>query len=294
MKWQALLVAFLLLGGASFASAQIQVSAETQRTNFLLYERVDVLVRLTNIGGTDLVLNNDEGRPWLSFMVMGQSVRQNFLPVHSERQSNFAPLTLKMGETKTLRVNITPLFSFRQEGNYRASAVIDLPGEGQIVSDPVPFSIQRGRVVVSQMRSVESSERTYSLIRFSPASDTTRLYLRVENPDENIVYANLSLGDMVSSTDPDLLFDPQGNVHILQPNSPGTYLYTRTDPDGKVLTQRLFRTIQWQPRPRLAKTEDGNVIIQGGMEEDPNTPREKLSDTQIAGKDSPESQAAPH
>ena len=47
---------------------------------------------------------------------------------------------------------------------------------------------------------------------------------------------------MVSSTDPEFFFDPQGNVHILQPNTPGSYLYTRTDPDGKVLTQRPFQS----------------------------------------------------
>jgi hypothetical protein len=124
MKWQVLLGAVLFAASGLFASAQIQVSAETQRTNFLLYERVDVMVTITNLGGTDLVLNNDEGRPWLTFMVLGESVRQNYLPVHSERDSNFDPLTLKVGETKTLRVNITPLFLFREEGNYKASAVV--------------------------------------------------------------------------------------------------------------------------------------------------------------------------
>jgi hypothetical protein len=285
MKWNALLAAFLFLATGLFASAQIQVSAETQRSNYLLFERVDVLVTITNIGGSDLILNNDEGRPWLSFMVSGETIRQNFMPVHAERQSNFNALTLKVGETKTLRVNITPLFSFREEGDYRASAVIDLPGEGQVVSEPVPFTIQKGHVIVSQSRSVESSQRTYSLVRFSPTSDLTRLYLRVEAPDENVVYANLALGDLVSSADPDFFFDPQGNVHVLQPTSLGTYLYTRADPDGKVLDQRVFKTVQYV-RPRLAKIDDGSVVVQGGLEEDPNAPREKLSDTQtqIAGR----------
>jgi len=284
MKWQALLAAFLFLATGLFASAQIQVSAQTQRSYFLLYERIDLLVTLTNIGATDLILDNNEHRPWLSFMVMGQSVGQNYLPVHRERESNFNSLTLKVGETKTLRVNITPLFGIRAEGNYRVSAVIDLPGEGQIVSDAVPFSVQKGRVVASHLHTVESEQRTYSLVRFSPSSDETRLYLRVEAPDENVVYANLALGDLAASTDPDFLFDPQGQVHVLQPSSMGTYLYSRTDADGKVEDQRIFKAIPEQPRPRLTKLDDGSVIVQGGLEQDPNTPREKLSDTQMAGK----------
>ena len=280
MKWQALLAAVLFLATGLFASAQVQVSAETERSNFLLFERVDMLVTVANIGGTDLVLNNDEGRPWLSFMVMGQSVRQSYLPVHPERETNFNPLTLKVGESKTLRVNITPLFAFRVEGNYRASAVVDLPGAGQVVSDPVPFSVQKGRVIASQLHPVESSERTYSLVRFSPSSDMTKLYLRVEDPNQNLVYTNLALGELVASTDPDFLFDPKGDVHVLQPTAIGTYLYSRTDPDGKVLDQRVFKSIHDQARPRLVRLNDGSVIVQGGLESDPNVPREKLSDTQ--------------
>jgi len=283
MKWQGLLAAFLFLATGIFASAQmLQVSAQTARTNFLLYERVDVLVTITNLSGADVELDNNEGHPWLGFQVMGEKMRDVFLPVHSERQSNFEPLTIKGNETKTLRVNITPLFSFRSEGNYRVSAVIDLPGAGQIVSDPVPFTIQRGRVVVSNIRSVDSLERIYSLVRFAPSSDSTSLYLRVDAPGENTIYANYALGELVSSVDPTMLFDPQGNVHVLQPTSLGTYLYSRTDPDGKVLNQRIFKTVNYV-RPSLMKLDDGSVVVRGGLEEDPNAPREKLSDTQQGG-----------
>jgi hypothetical protein len=285
-----LLAAILLMAAAVALHAQVQLSAQTTRTNFLLYERVDLIVTLTNIGNTDLQLNNDEGRPWLSFMVMGEGVQHNFLPVHSERQSNFAPLTLKIGETKTLRVNITPLYTMRAEGNYRVSAVIDLPGEGQVVSDPVPFTLERGHVIASNVRMVDTLERDYSLVRFSPTAQDTSLYLRVESPSENTVYANYALGPLVSSIDPTLLFDPQGNVHVLQPMSQGTYLYTRTDPDGQLLTQRLFKSTVandgsgMRVRPQLIKIADGSVFVSGGIEEDPNAPRERLSDTQRGEK----------
>jgi hypothetical protein len=284
MKWQGLLAAFLLLASGVFARAQvIQISAQTARSTFLLYERVDVLITVANISGNDIELSNDEGQPWLSFQVMGEKFRDNFLPVHTERQSSFAPMELKAGQTKTFDVNITPLYSFRSEGNYRVSAMINLPGAGEIVSDPVSFAVQRGRTVVSDIRSVDSLERVYSLVRFSPSAESTGLYLRVAAPSENIIYANYSLGDLVSSVDPHMLFDPQGNVHILQPTALGTYLYTRTDPDGKVLGQRLFKTIQWQPGPHLVKLDDGSITVQGGISED-TTPRARLSDSQPGDK----------
>jgi len=270
------IVGFLaLIALGSRAWGQIELSAETTRTNFLLFERVELLVTITNEGDSDLVLNNEEGSPWLTFMVN----KHNRLPVRQERDSNFAPLTLKVGESKTLKVNLTPLYSFREDGDYSASAVVDLPGQGQVVSQPVPFTVANGRTVASESRPVDGSQRVYSLIRFSPTIDTTELYLRVEGPSENVVYANVGLGELASSVDPSFYFDPTGNIHILQPVAMGTYLYTRADANGKVLGQRIFKTLR-EIRPQLVKLEDGNVIVYGGLEENPNTPQERLSDSQ--------------
>ncbi len=276
MRHLAALGALCFLATGSLATAQLQLSAQTERSDFLLYERVDLLVTVANVGESDLVLNNNEGHPWLSFLVS----KHNRLPVRPERQGTFKPVTLKVGESKTLRINLTPLFSFREAGDYKAEAVIDLPGEGQITSDSVPFTVLQGRQVWSRTRPVEGSERVYSLIRFSPDPDTTRLYLRVEDPSVNIVYANLALGPVVAYIDPEVFFDPLGNIHIMQPIAMGTYLYTRADPRGKILHQGIFRTFQSIP-PHMAKMEDGNVIVVGGLEENPNNPREKLSDTQM-------------
>ncbi len=290
MMRRGLLGAIFLFAAAVALHAQVQLTAQTIRSHFLLFERVDVVVTLTNIGNTDLELNNDEGRPWLSFMVMGEGEKHTFLPVHSERESNFAPMTLKMGETKTLRVNITPLYTMRAEGNYRVSAVVDLPGAGQIVTDPVSFTVERGHVVQHTLRIVDTLERDYSLIRFSPDSQDTSLYLRVEAPAENTVYSNYALGPLVSSVDPTMYFDPQGNVHVLQPMAQGTYLYTRADENGKLIAQRLFKSTMaddgsgMRVRPLLVKTNDGSVFVSGGTEQDPNAPHEKLSDTQHGQK----------
>jgi hypothetical protein len=275
MRHLAALSALCFLATGTLATAQIQVSVQTERNDFLLYERVDLLVTVANASESDLVLNNEEGHPWLSFLVS----KHNRLPVRPEREGTFKPVTLKVGETKTLRVNLTPLFSFREEGNYTAAAVIDLPGEGQIISDSTPFEVLPGHTVWSETRPVDGSERDYSLLRFSPKPDLTRLYLRVEDPSENIVFANLALGEVVAYIDPEVFFDPQGNIHVMQPIAMGTYLYSRADPNGKILHQGIFKTFQTIP-PRLTKLEDGNVIVVGGLEENPNTPREKLSDGQ--------------
>jgi hypothetical protein len=284
MRLLAALCALCFLASSSIAMAQISVTAQTERTNYLLYERVDLLVTIVNTGESDLILDNSEGHPWLSFLVS----QHNRLPVRPERAATFKPVSLKVGETRTLRVNLTPLFSFREEGDYTAAVVIDLPGAEQMLSDAVPFTVSKGREVWSSTRPYDGSTRSYSLIRFSPDPDNTKLYLRVEDPDENTVYTNLALGDVIAYIDPDVFFDPQGNLHVMQPISAGTYLYSRMDPNGKVLRQSIFKSqsipgLSGTVPPRLAKLEDGSVIVQGGTEEEPDDMRETLSEGQKKG-----------
>jgi len=270
----------------SLAPAQIQLSVRTEnRNNFLLYERVDLLVSVTNMGEEPLVLDNDDAHSWLTFLV-SRHAQHNF-PIRPEHSSKFPTLTLKPGENQTLRINLTPLFSFREEGDYRASAVVNLPTQSQIISEPVPFTVCKGNKVWSQSRPVEQKNLVYSLIRFSPNPESTSLYLRVESPDDNVVLSNLALGRLASLIDPDALFDPRGNLHVLQPIALGTYLYTRADSNGKILDQRLFKSTSVQDisgplriPPRLTKLNDGNVFVAGGVIEAPNAPREKLSEAQ--------------
>jgi hypothetical protein len=274
MKWLAIL-AMLGVAGLGLARAQVQLSAQMNRSEFMLYERVDLLVAVTNNTGSDITLDNEPGHPWLSFLV----TKQNHLPVRAERTAEFRPLTLKAGQSKTLRINLTPLFAFREAGKFNAAAVIDLSGTGDIVSDNVPFSVQEGHVVWKKERPVAGSQRTYSLIRFSPESDQTNLYLRVEDASENVVYANLSLGEVSAYVEPDVFFDPEGNLHVLQLSSMNTYLYSRADPEGKILHQGVFTTFK-EVRPQLAKLEDGNVTVVGGLERESNASRETLSQGQ--------------
>jgi hypothetical protein len=269
------LIGFLATG--SFALAQVAVNAQMSdgRSGYLLYERVDLLISLTNTTDSDISLDNGEGHSWLSFVVC----KHNTLPVRPERQAMFKPLTLKVGETKRLRVNLTPLFSFRDVGAYTAQAVVELPGAGDLVSQEVPFSVLNGRTVWTATRPVEGSQRVYSLIRFASKPDLTELYLRVEDPTQNVVFSNVGLGPMEAFVDPQVYFDPLGNLHVMHLISMETYLYTRADPAGKVEHQGVFKTYQEIP-PRLRQMNDGNVYVAGGLEETPEMTRETLSSGQ--------------
>lgn len=273
MRYLAALGLLFSLATGSSALAQLSIDARMDRdgADYLLFERVDMLVTLTNTGESDLVLDNDGSHPWLSFMVC----KHDTLPVRPERQAFFKPLTLKQGESKTLRVNLTPLFSFRDEGEYTAQAIVSLPGSGDMVSQEEPFTVLRGRKIWSEQRPVAGAERTYTLLRFSPRPDKTELYLRVEVPSDNVVLANVGLGPIEAYVDPQVFFDPQGNIHVLHLLSMSTYLYTRADPSGKIEHQGVFKTFQEVP-PRLRKMDDGNIYVAGGLEETPDMAHESL------------------
>jgi hypothetical protein len=280
MRLLAALGLLLFVATATPALAQLHIDAKMGRdgADYLLYERTDMLVSLTNTSDTDIVLDNEGSRPWLSFMIC----RHNTMPVRPERQALFKPLTLKQGETKTLRINLTPLFSFRDEGGYTAQAVVTLPGAGDLTSREVPFTVLRGKVIWSQQRPVAGTDRVYSLLRFSPAPDKTELYLRVEEPSDNVVLANVGLGPVEAYIDPEVFFDPQGNLHVMHLISMSTYLYTRADANGKVMHQGVFKTFQ-SVAPRLRKMEDGNIYVAGGLEETPEMTHESL----LAGQAGP-------
>jgi len=292
MRLLAALGLLLFVATATPAVAQLHIDAKMGRegADYLIYERTDMYVTLTNTSDTDIVLDNEGSHPWLSFMIC----RHNTMPVRPERQALFKPLTLKQGETKTLRINLTPLFSFRDEGGYTAQAVVTLPGAGDLTSREVPFTVLRGKTIWTQQRPVEGADRIYSLLRFSPTPNTTELYLRVEEPTDNVVLANVGIGPVEAYIDPQVFFDPQGNLHVMHLISMSTYLYTRADANGKIMHQGVFKTFQSVP-PRLRQMEDGNVYVAGGLEETPEMAHESLlaGQTAPAGAQTSASQPAP-
>ena len=280
MRLSAVLGLLLFVATVSPALAQVNIDARMGREggDYLLYERTDMLVTITNTSDTDIVLDNEGSRPWLSFVIC----KHNTMPVRPERQALFKPLTLKQGESKTLRVNLTPLFSFRDEGPYTAQAVVTLAGAGDLTSREVPFTVMRGKSIWSQQRPIDGTDRIYSLLRFSPKPDETELYLRVEEPSDNVVLANVGLGPVEAYVDPEIFFDPQNNLHVLHLISMSTYLYTRADANGKVVHQGVFKTFESVP-PRLRKMDDGSIYVAGGLEETPEMTHESL----LAGQSGP-------
>lgn len=264
----------IFLSATQTAFAQIELAARLERTLFLLYEPIHAEVSVTNKAGYDLVLDGSGLRPWLSFIIL----RPDNSSVRPDQSFEFSPVELAAGETRTFRVNITPLYAIRDTGSYRLKAVVSVGGV-EFVTQPIEFSIANGHTIWKEKRPVEGSERTYSLIRFNYNMEATGLYLRVEDEKENVVYVTHPIGEIVDFTAPRTAFDEQGRLHILHVIGRGLHRYTVASPVGAILNRDEYQSVG-DFSPSLVKLKDGSVNVLGARPRPPNR-RERLSEAQL-------------
>jgi hypothetical protein len=277
----------VLFSTLSFLRAQVTVSIDSERINFMLYAPVLVNVTIHNNTDHDLVLQNAGDQSWLSFIIK----KNDGFPVHPDQKYAPGPVTLKTGEVKTVSVDLTPYYAFREVGNFRVAAVLDLPGEGQLISGNFSFNVNHGQKVWSQTRPIDGAERTFTLFRFAPDNVSTELYLRIDAPKENLIYATRLLGQVLSSVDPQTFFDADGQLHILHTAAQGTYRYTRINQNGVIENQSLYESIP-EFAPRLVKNNDGTIMVVGGQIQTAENQRERLSDAKFGVNSKPKTPPA--
>jgi hypothetical protein len=256
------------------AKGQIQITLKMKRTLYLLYEAVPVEVSVTNLAGYDLLLEGDETRPWLSFIIL----RPDNSSIRPDQSYDLPPVELKPGQTRSFTVNITPLYAFRDTGSYRVKAVVSVAGK-EFVTAPIEFSVANGHTVWKETRPVEGSDRIYSLVRFNYNMESTGLYLRVEDEKENLVYVTHPIGEIVTYTAPRTAFDNEGRLHILHVIGTGQHRYTVASPSGAILNREEYESLG-EISPALIPQPDGTITL-FGVKPRPLDQRERLSETQL-------------
>jgi hypothetical protein len=274
MRLHFLMAFFALSAGSIFA--QVEIRVEATRVQYLLFEPVLIKVSLTNTTEHEIVLRTNGKNPWLSFLVTkadGGSIKQ-------DQPGNMEPLLLQAGETKTLPVNITPLYAFRETGQFKARAVVEIDGQ-ELISGNAQFGVGQGQKVWKQVRPWQGSQLMYSLVRFSPSIEESSLYVRVEDEQENVVYVTYPLGPMISYVDPQVSFDANGKLHIVHTQGVRSYRYTRVDAYGKREVSMDYTAASDGSVPTLNTTDDGLVLVAGGSSVTDGPKRDKLSDAQV-------------
>jgi len=267
----------LLLGaillGASSGWAQLDLRLETAKSSYLQFAPIPVTVQLKNLGGEDLILKNEGGKPWLELIV--QSI--DGLLLKPDRSLVPPVLTLRAGEQKALPVDLAPHFLVREPGGYKVRASANLPSGQTLLTEPLTFLVGRGEVIWTVPRGEAKERRVFSLLKFYEDPDVG-LYLRVEVPEQNLVYPSRRLGPFLPLGKPTAEFDANGHLHLLYAVAPGQHRITVVNQDGALLREENRQ--ETGEKPKLKKSPDGLVDVEGGTVILPSHLREKLSTLQ--------------
>lgn len=246
---------------------------ETPKSSYLQYAPVPVTVLLKNLGGQDLVLKETDNQPWLELIVQST----DGLLLKPDRPFVPPPLVLRAGESRALPVDLAPLFLIRETGGYRVRASVRSSSGETLLTEPLPFLIGRGEVIWSTPRGEGRDRRIFSLVKFYE-DPNLGLYLRVEVPEQNLVFPCRRLGAYLPFGKPEAEFDAENHLHLLYAVASGQYRLMVVNADGNPLREELRQ--ETLEKPRLRKSPDGLVDVQGGSIILPSHLREKLSTLQ--------------
>ena len=265
--------------------AQIQVDLKFKRLQYIAYEPVMATLGITNLAGRDVDLHDSEGQAWFGFEVTG-SEGQPIAPTATG--STQAPLKIEAGQKVTQRIDLAALYSVHDFGTYHVRAHIYFADLGKFFySASRVFEVTDARPIWQQTVGIPDGvaapgdARTYSLLsnRFP---DHTALYVRVQDRDTGIVYATYSLGRSIAFEQPQAEIDRANQLHVLHCAAPRAWTYSRVGLNGELLGHSSF--METKTRPRLVRSANGEVAVQGGVIEAPAAQTKTIRDTALKPK----------
>lgn len=255
------------------AWSQLDLRLETPKSAYLQYASIPVTVHLQNLGADELLVGEGPGAPWLEMIVQST----DGLMIGMDRPLAAPSVRLGPGESRKLPLDLAPHFLIREPGGYRVRASARLPSGQTLLTEPLSFLVGRGEVVWTVPRGEGKEKRIFSLLKFYE-DPNVGLYLRVEVPQQNLVYPVRRLGPFLPLGQPSAEFDSNNHLHLLYTVAPGQHRITVVNQEGQLLREENRQeTVE---KPRLRKSPDGLIDIVGGTVILPSHLREKLSTLQ--------------
>jgi hypothetical protein len=271
------LLLLLLLGCIQPLVAQIGLSIELERTNFVAHEAVNAVITLRNQAGKDIALGGPAGQSWLQFNVQKADGGQ---VVATEGDPKVEPTMLKEGASLTRKINLARFYPLDEPGAYLVNCSMyfaDLQkwlGSSnkalvRINSSRAPF--YERTVGVPKSHAQAGRYRRYRLftskssmkVATGQQQEVNLLYVSItdEETEENI--ATYPLGPILTYRDPQPITDRAGNLCVLYMATPQLYQYVTMDVDGAVKEQQTYKT--GGASPELMQTNTGEVRVRGGV-----------------------------
>lgn len=264
-----LVSAISMLAVAQWAQAQIQVELKFNRLQYVAYEPVTAMLKITNLAGRDVDLHDAGTQRWFGFEVTGG--QQQLLAPAGLRSE--PPLHVEAGKTVTRKIDLGALYPVHDFGTYHVRANVFFADLDKFFYSPAKvFQVTDARPVWQKTVGVPDGQpgaggtRTYSLLsnRFP---DHTSLYVRVEDKNSGTVFSTYSLGRVISFDEPQVELDRANQLHVLHCAAPRTWAYSHVGLNGELLKQSTF--LQVKSQPHLRRVADGLVAVHGGVLDGP-------------------------
>jgi hypothetical protein len=260
-----LLLSLLVLAAFGRASAQVRLELVLDQKQFLPDESLPLTVKITNTSGQPLSLGAEPD--WLTFDVESddQSVVSKIgdVPV-------VEPFDLESSQIGIKHVDLQPYFQMTRTGRYKVTATMRIRQWSLTVNSvPVHLDIVHGAEVWSQEFGVAVASnrppeiRKFSLIKANFLREQLRLYVELSNGDGSLIYGVKSLGPLVSFSSPEAQLDPLTHLHVLWQTGAQSFDYAKIGVDGLVQAREIYDN--FNSRPHLEVTADGDVLVHGGV-----------------------------
>jgi hypothetical protein len=258
-----ILLFWFCLGSISL-QAQLRLDLSAKEKFFLAYEPVPVRLEIENFTGSLLALGQEPHTNWLRLRV---TTEEGTAVSETSEKMESPVLDIPAGRQAIVDINVARFFAAREPGSYFVQAVVSLgPGE-EFTSPYVSFDISPGQTIWSQTVGFTSAgkaqKRTYRLMK-QVRGRYMRLFLRVDDEQNQLIYGVYNLGMLVSSDQPSIRIDKDSRLWILHRVAPRTHRCSIYDPLQHKIVDRYFDSSR--SAPRLMMDEDGGIEIIGGRE----------------------------
>jgi hypothetical protein len=90
--------------------------------------------------------------------------------------------------------------------------------------------------------------RKYTLEEANYLREELRLYVQVGDEPDSQVFKVVSLGKMVSFSQPEMQLDRFSDLHVLWQSGASIFTYAVVNPDGSLLRQEIYDYVNKRPR----------------------------------------------
>ncbi len=258
----------IISGWVTITSAQVTLEVALDQKQYLPSESIPTDVKITNRSGQPMHLGEEVN--WLTF---GVESEDGFVVFKNAEVPVVGPFDLESSQMATKHVDLAPYFTLNKAGRYHVTATLRIKDwSAQETSEPTFFDVVNGVNIWSQEFGVPMPPdatnrvpelRKYTLIKANYLRTQLRLYAQVSDPSDARVYKVVSVGPLVSFSQPEAQVDRLGDLHVLYQSGASIFSYTVMDANGEFVRREIFDYVN--SRPRLQVNTDGELTVAGGV-----------------------------